>query len=246
MKRILLTIQFLGTNYSGWQVQPGLNTIQGEIERAINETTGEKIKVHSCGRTDAGVHALGLTAHFDTDTRINPENIYKALNTRLPSDIRVLSSREVDEHFHARYDVKEKTYEYNFYISGQPLPYYSITEACVQSPFDYERAKSNISAFLGTHDFVGFASSRTEVASTVRTITKITLSRHAGEHYTLSVTGNGFLYNMVRIIAGTIIEIGQGKIDPAELPQIIESKDRKRAGDTAAANGLVLKSVKYS
>ena len=167
------------------------------------------------------------------------------INSCLPSDIRVLSSREVEEHFHARFDVKEKTYEYHFYVSPMPLPYYNVTSAWVSPPFDYERAKSMLGAFLGTHDFVGFASSKTEVSSTVRTINKISLTKKATNHYCLSVTGDGFLYNMVRIIAGTVIEIGQGKIAPETLPSIIESRDRKRAGRTASANGLTLKSVKY-
>ena len=245
MKRILILIQFLGTNYSGFQTQPGLETIEGNLERAVFETTGERVTVHSSGRTDAGVHALAMPAHFDTNTRIVPENLYKALNAHLPSDIRVLSSREVDEHFHARFDVKEKTYEYHFYTSPMPLPYYSTTSAWVTAPFDFDLAKSVVNAFVGTHDFVGFASSKTEVASTVRTITKISLTKKAPNQYCLSVTGDGFLYNMVRIIAGTVIEIGQGKIAPDSLPDIIESRDRKRAGRTASAVGLVLKAVKY-
>ncbi len=245
MKRIFILIQYLGTNFCGWQHQPELRTVQGEIERAIFETTGEQVAVHSSSRTDAGVHALAMPAHFDTDTRILPENLYKALNAHLPDDIRVLSSKQVDEHFHARFDVKEKTYEYHFYVSPAPLPYYSTTSAWITEPFDFERAKGAASAFLGTHDFVGFASARTEVSSTVRTITKISLTRKKPNHYCLSVTGDGFLYNMVRIIAGTLIEIGQGKINPDDLPAIIESKDRKRAGRTAQACGLVLKSVKY-
>ncbi len=245
MKRILLIIQFLGTRYSGWQVQPGQVTVQGEIERAIYETTGERVKIHSSGRTDAGVHAMAMPAHFDTDTRIQPENIYKALNTHLPDDIRVLSSCQVDEHFHARFDVKEKTYEYHFYVSPQPLPYFSTTEAWITPPFNFDLAKSILNEFLGTHDFVGFASARTEVTSTIRTIKKISLSKTSKDHFVLSVTGDGFLYNMVRIIAGTIISVGNGKIAPNEIKSIVESKDRKRAGDTASAVGLVLKNVKY-
>lgn len=245
MKRIFILIQFLGTNYCGWQCQNGLKTIEGELERAVFETTGENVTVHSSGRTDAGVHALAMPAHFDTNTRIMAGNIYKALNAHLPEDIRVLCSREVDSNFHARFDVKQKTYEYHFYVSNSPLPYFSATSARVAEPFNFERAKLALPAFVGTHDWKGFASAKTEVSSTVRTITDITLTQSFPNHFCLSVTGDGFLYNMVRIIAGTIIEVGQGKINPEEMAEIIASCDRNRAGKTAQAVGLVLKEVKY-
>lgn len=245
MKRIFILIQFLGTNYCGWQYQNGLKTIEGELERAVFETTGEEVAVHSSGRTDAGVHALAMPAHFDTNTRILPQNLYKALNAHLPQDIRVLCSKEVDQNFHARFDVKEKTYEYHFYVSNSPLPYYSATSARIAEPFDFERAKMALSAFIGTHDWKGFASARIEVSSTVRTIKDISLTKTAENQYCLSVTGDGFLYNMVRIIAGTIIATGQGTIDPNDMAEIIASGDRTRAGKTAQAVGLVLKEVKY-
>ncbi len=245
MKRILILIQFLGTNYCGWQVQPNQKTVQGEIENAIFNALGEKVTVQSSGRTDAGVHALEMPAHFDTNTRMHPNNIYKALNAYLPEDIKILSSREVANDFHARFDVKEKTYEYHFYVSNNVLPYYMNTEAQIPEPFDFEISKNATQYFLGTHDWKGFCSAKTETASTVRTIYKISLKKKMKNHYVLSVTGDGFLYNMVRIIAGTLIEIGQGKINANDLPNIIDSKDRKRAGKTAQAVGLVLKKVKY-
>lgn len=245
MKRIFILIQFLGTNYCGWQYQKGLKTIEGELERAVYETTGEEVVVHSSGRTDAGVHALTMPAHFDTNTRILPENIYKALNAHLPDDIRVLSSREVDSDFHARFNVKRKTYEYHFYVSNSPLPYFSATASQVPEPFDFDKAKEALPAFLGTHDFKGFASAKTEVLSTVRTIFDITLAEEAPNHYCLSVTGDGFLYNMVRIIAGTVIAVGQGKIMASEMEKIVASGDRNLAGKTAQAVGLVLKKVEY-
>ena len=245
MKRILLKVQFLGTNYCGWQVQPGLHSIQGEIERAIFETTGEKVTAISSGRTDSGVHALSMPVMFDTDTRILPGNIYKALNAHLPADIVVISSEEVAPNFHARFDVKSKTYAYKFYISQNTLPYFSSTMACVSPPFDFELAKKCVPYFKGKHDWVGFASAKTEVSSTVRTIKKISLVSLGENMFCLRVTGDGFLYNMVRIIAGTVIEVGQGKIDPNDIPKIIESKDRTRAGKTAQAVGLVLEEVCY-
>jgi len=245
MKRILLKVQFVGTNYCGWQYQTGLPTIQGELERAIFETTGEKVKCESSGRTDAGVHALCMPIMFDSDTRILPNNIYKAINAHLPDDIVVISSSEVSPTFHTRYDVVDKTYAYYFYVSANKLPYYSYTMANVTPPFNYELAKECIKFFKGKHDWVGFASAKTEVSSTIRTIKKITLNSVGENRFCLRVTGDGFLYNMVRIIAGTVIEVGQGKILPNSIPAIIDSKDRTKAGKTAPAVGLVLEEVRY-
>lgn len=245
MKRILILIQFLGTNYCGWQFQPNLKTIQGEVQNAIYKVLGENVEVHSSGRTDAGVHALAMPAHFDTNTRIIPNNIYKAINAYLPDDIKILSSRQVNQDFHARFDVKEKTYEYHFYISNVPLPYFQTTQAQISEPFDFDLAKSCLDYFLGTHDWKGFCSAKTQTLSTVRTIFKINLSKKSLNQFVLSVTGDGFLYNMVRIIAGTIIAVGQGKINVQDIPKIIESGERTKAGKTAQAVGLVLKNVKY-
>ena len=244
MKRIKLIVQFLGINYSGWQVQPNLKTVQGEVQNAIFSALGEKVEVFSSGRTDAGVHAYAMPAHFDTNTKIQPNNIFKALNAYLPNDIRVLSSEEVDEHFHARFDVKEKTYEYHFYANIMRLPLIDLTSARINTPFDFELAKSVCPYFVGTHDWKGFCSANTQTSTTIRTIKKISLSKEKNG-FVLSVTGDGFLYNMVRIIAGTIIEVGQGKIPAENIPEIIKSCDRKRAGKTAEPRGLVLKSVKY-
>ena len=244
MKRIKIIIQFLGTNYSGWQFQPGLKTVQGEIQNAIFSALGEKVEVFSSGRTDAGVHAYAMPAYFDTNTKIQPNNIFKALNSYLPDDIRVLSSEEVNEHFHARFDVKEKTYEYHFYANIMRLPLIDATKARIPTPFDFDLAKSVCPYFVGTHDWKGFCSSGNSTATTVRTIKKMTLSKEK-DGFVLSVTGDGFLYNMVRIIAGTIIEVGQGKIAPEKIPEIIKSCDRSLAGKTAEPRGLVLKSVKY-
>lgn len=245
MKRIKLIIQFLGKNYSGWQIQPDVVTVQGELTRAVCETCGEQIEIEGCSRTDAGVSAIAMPVHFDTNTRINPTSLYKAINSRLPEDIRVLSSEEVAPDFHARFDVKNKTYEYHFYVSGVRLPYIDTTSTRINGPFDYETARAACQHFVGTHDFAGFCNSKNSTLTTTRTIFDIDLYKtDAG--YVLSVTGDGFLYNMVRIIAGTIIEIGQGKLDGTTLPEIIESKDRQRAGDTAEPRGLVLREVRYN
>ncbi|MBR4271181.1 MAG: tRNA pseudouridine(38-40) synthase TruA [Clostridia bacterium] len=240
-----MKVQFLGTNYCGWQYQEGLPTIQGELERAIFETTGEHVSCASSGRTDAGVHAIAMPVVFETNTRIISGNIYKAINAYLPTDIRVLSSMEVEGDFHPRFDCVGKTYAYHFYVSNIPLPYLSSTQAYIVPPFNFELARSVLPHFRGKHDWVGFASAKIEVSSTIRTIKRISLSRAGENQYCLRVSGDGFLYNMVRIIAGTIIEVGQGKINSADIPAIIASKDRSRAGKTAPAVGLVLESVDY-
>ena len=244
MKRIKLVIQFLGKNYSGWQIQPNVRTVQGEITRAVRELTGEEVEICGSSRTDAGVSAMGLVAHFDTNSRIEPNNFGKAINTKLPEDIRVIESTEVGEDFHARFSVKTKTYEYNFYVSPIRLPFFDTTAARVNPPFDFETARSAVGGFLGEHDFVAFCSAGNSTSTTQRTITAIDLSR-TEYGFRLSVTGDGFLYNMVRIIAGTLIAIGQGKIPATAVPEIIASHDRSLAGPTAEPRGLVLRHVEY-
>ena len=244
MKRILLNIQFLGTNYSGWQIQPKNQTVQQTVQDAILNALNESVELFSSSRTDAGVHAYSMPAHFDTSTKIIPTNIYKAINAYLPSDIKVLSSTEVSKDFHARFNVKQKTYEYNFYSSIVPLPLIDATSARIPTPFDFELAKSACPYFLGKKDFKAFCSAGNQTLTTIREIKFIDLIK-TEQGYKLIITGDGFLYNMVRIIVGTLIEIGQGKIDPHAIPNILESKDRKNAGKTAEPRGLVLKNVEY-
>lgn len=245
MKRIKLTIQYLGTNYAGWQVQPNLKTIQGEIQNAIKLGLGEECEIFGSGRTDAGVHAFGQVAHFDTNTKINPHSIYAVINRFLPKDIRILKSEEVESTFHARFDVKQKTYEYHFYQNNVVLPLLDGQNAFVAYDFNFEKASKACEYFLGTHDFCGFCSAGGKKKDTTRTIYSISLNKKQDSAFYLSITGNGFLYNMVRIIAGTIIEVGCGKILPEDILDIINSKERSRAGRTASARGLVLKKVEY-
>lgn len=245
MKRIKLIIQYLGTNYAGWQVQPKHVTVQGMLERAIVDGLGESAEVHGSGRTDAGVHAFAACAHFDTASVINPNKIYAVLNRFLPTDIRVLSSEQVEQNFHARFSAVEKTYEYRFYVSPINMPLLDITHARVGYDFDFDQALAACQAFLGTHDFRGFCSSGSQTKDTFRTISEIALSAGRDNTFCLSVTGNGFLYNMVRIIAGTIIEVGCGKISAADMAEIIASGDRNRAGKTAQPCGLALREVRY-
>lgn len=245
MKRIKIVVQYLGTNYAGWQVQPNHRTIQGEIQSAIKNGLCEDAEVFGSGRTDAGVHAFMQTAHFDTCSKIRSDKIYSVLNRFLPEDIKILSSEEVSNTFHARFDVKQKTYEYHFYSSEVTLPLFDQTHAKIPYPFDFDKVVLASKAFLGTHDFVGFSSSGSPRKDTLRTIFSISVFKNIDGTFCFSVTGNGFLYNMVRIIAGTLIEVGLGKIKPEDLPDIINSKQRNRAGKTAPARGLVLKEVVY-
>jgi len=233
--RVKMIIQYLGTNYSGWQIQPNQDTIQQRIQDAIRQVTNEDVEVHSSGRTDAGVHANKQVAHFDTYTRIDATKLAYAINAHLPKDIRILQTSEVKDDFHSRFDVVQKTYHYYFYASEVDLPLLSTTNAKVRTDFDYSKARSCISAFLGEHDFCGFCSAYTQASTTVRTIFDIKLDSLGDNRYRLSVTGNGFLYNMVRIIAGTIIDVGCGKIDGTRMVEITQSKDRNRAGRTASA-----------
>ena len=245
MKRILLIIQYDGTNYSGWQIQNNATTIQGELNQAIFKALGEKVETVGSSRTDAGVHAKALPVHFDTNTKILAQNIYKAINTYLPDDIKVLSSQEVSSEFHARFNTKQKTYEYGFYVSEILLPLIDRFYSQVKGNFDFQKAKASCKYFLGTHDFAGFCSSGNSSVTTIRTITNIELTKEQDNKFKLSITGDGFLYNMVRIIAGTLIDVGCGKIDVFDIPMIVKSLNRKLAGKTAPARGLVLKEVKY-
>ena len=244
MRRIMLRVAYDGTNYHGWQVQPGAATIEGELNKAISALTGEAIQVIGASRTDAGVHALGNVAVFDTQSRIPAEKFSCALNQRLPEDIAVQQSEEVASDFHPRHCDCYKTYEYTILNRRFPLPEYRNTAYFYYGKLDMKAMQSGAEAFVGEHDFVGFCSAGTQVQSTVRQIYSLTVEQQ-GELIRLRVRGNGFLYNMVRIIAGTLLEVGRGRILPEELPDIIASGDRKRAGATAPARGLKLVEIVF-
>lgn len=245
MQRVKIEIQYDGTNYCGWQVQPNKTTVQGEIESAIFSALGEKCELFASGRTDAGVHAFCQVAHFDTNTRYKADNLWAMINRFLPDDIKILSSSAVDSGFNARKSAKRKTYEYRFYTGVVDLPLKKRYYAKVRTDFDFEKAQKAVPYFLGEHDFSAFCSSGTAVENKVRTIYDIELKKEDESCFCLSVTGNGFLYNMVRIIAGTIIDVGLGKIKPSDIKKIIKSKQRDMAGKTAQACGLCLKRVEY-
>ncbi len=242
--RILLTIEYNGKNYEGWQSQPSGNTVQQEIERAIFSLTKEQSSLVASGRTDAGVHARGQKAHFDTNTTIPPTKIYKALNTLLPGDIRIISSEEVDEEFHARYSAKRKTYIYSVYISDVERPLKEDFAVRLERDVDEEKMREAMKEFVGKHDFKCCLASGSHVENTEREIYSFDLIKNDGG-YDFIVTGNGFLYNMVRIMVGTVIKAGEEKITAEEIGQAILGGDRKKMGKTMPAKGLCLQGVVY-
>jgi len=241
----MLRVAYDGTCYHGWQIQPGnVVTIEGVLNRTISDLTGEEIQVIGASRTDAGVHALGNVAVFDTKSPIPGEKFSYALNQRLPEDIVVQESGEVGEDFHPRYRECRKTYEYRILNRRFPLPEYRNTAMFYHGSLDGEKMKEAGRAFLGEHDFAGFCSAGAQVQTTVRTIYGLQVER-AGDMLCIQVEGNGFLYNMVRIIAGTLLEVGKGRIPPEKMADIIASRDRGQAGPTAPAKGLCLVGIRY-
>ena len=242
--RIVLILQYDGKNYNGWQVQPGLKTIQQTVEDALKSLTGEKCTVTGSGRTDSGVHALCQVAHFDTEfSSIPPEKYSFALNVILPPDIKVVKSFLAPEGFHARFSSKKKTYRYRFYVSDCILPLYDEHALQIYKT-DEEKMKKAADYLEGEHDFKCFLAANSLVKDTVRNIYSCKVERH-GIFIDVTVTGNGFLYNMVRTIAGTLYFAGIGRIKPESVPDILKSGDRERAGKTLAAKGLTLLSVEY-
>ena len=245
MRNIKIVIEYDGKNFAGWQTQPGEESVQGEIERALKEITGEDIELIGSGRTDAGVHALGQVANFHTESNIPIEKFPYALNSKIRNSIVVKSAEEVDERFHARYNCKGKTYMYIINNNEFPSALNRFREFHMPNKLDVEKMKDALKYFEGTHDFKGFQSSGgNKRKTTVRTLTKCELTEEDGI-IKIELSGDGFLYNMVRIICGTIVDIGLGKIQVCELQDIIESGDRTRAGKTLPPQGLYLKEVRY-
>ncbi len=243
--RILLTIEYDGTEYAGWQRQDNAMSVQQRIEEAVLAATGQTVAVVGAGRTDSGVHALAQCAHMDIDTTIPPEKLSYALNLVLPCDIRIKESRRVPDDFHARRNAHSKHYRYTIYNAQHDCAIDRHICAHVRLPLDVESMKAAASYIKGRHDFACFqAAGSTPMKDTVRTITELDVNR-AGDYITIDVKGTGFLYNMVRIIAGTLIEVGAGRRSPASIACVIESKKRENAGATAAAKGLMLVSVNY-
>lgn len=244
MKRIKLTVAYDGTDYCGWQIQKNGVTVEEVLNRALSRLTGEKITVIGASRTDAGVHARGNVAVFDTDTRIPAERIAYAVNALLPEDVVVVRSEEVPAGWHPRKCVSVKTYEYRILNREFPDPVRRRDTYFVSFPLDLERMRQAAGYLKGTHDFKSFCSAQTSVEDTVRTIYSLDVEK-AGDLFTVRVRGNGFLYNMVRIIAGTLAGVGRGYFEPEEVERMLEEKDRTKAGVTAPPQGLTLVGIEY-
>ncbi len=245
-KRILLTIAYDGSDYYGWQKQPdnSVPTVQGEVERALSEFFKKEITVTGASRTDRGVHALGQRAVIDVDTTVPVEKLPLALRPFMPEDIVITDAVAVSDDFHPRFNCVNKTYVYKIYNGKYKNPLCrKYTKFCHKHLDEAEMDKAS-KAFLGTHDFKAFASSGNSSKTTVRTIFDIGVKRE-GDFITITVTGDGFLYNMIRIIAGTLMLAGEGRIKFNDIEEIIYSLDRTKAGKTAGPEGLTLLKINY-
>lgn len=242
MKRVKLVAAYDGTAYHGWQLQPGVPTIEGELNKSLSELLKEKIQVIGGSRTDSGVHALCNVAVFDTNTCIPTEKISYALNQRLPEDIRIQSSMEVPGNFHPRHCASKKTYEYKVVNTPFPIPTKRLYAHFTYVPLDVGKMVQAAAFLIGEHDFKSFCAAGAVVESTVRRIYELSVEKE-GDEIIFRVQGNGFLYNMVRIIAGTLMEVGRGNLEPERIREILCAKNRQAAGPTAPACGLTL--VKY-
>ena len=245
MRNIKLTIMYDGKDFNGWQKQPNKLNIQGTIEKAISEMTGEEIELNASGRTDAGVHSFGQVANFKTNSKIPIDKFPIAINSKIKKSIVITKAEEVEERFHSRYNCKKKTYRYVIDNSEFPTPMYRYLEYHIPNKLNIEAMKKAAKYFEGEHDFKAFKSSGTSSKSSVRTIYKAEVKKAENNRIYIELTGNGFLYNMVRIISGTLVEVGLGKIKPEEIKTIIESKDRQKAGKTLPAHSLYLMNVNY-
>lgn len=244
MKRVKLTVAYDGTNYCGWQIQPNGVTIEEKLNRALYELFGEEIRVTGASRTDAGVHSLGNVCVFETQARMPAEKISYALNQRLPDDIVVIDSCEVPADFHPRFSKSRKTYEYRILNRRFPNPTRRLDTYFYHHALDVFKMQAAAARLEGEHDFKSFASIHTQAETSVRTIYSCTVTK-ADDIITIRVTGSGFLYNMVRIIAGTLVKVGAGDIEPAEIDDILAACDRSAAGPTAPACGLTMIGLEY-
>lgn len=244
MRRILLTTEYKGTAYRGWQIQKEGQTIQGEITKALESICRHKINLCGSGRTDEGVHAMAQTAHFDCDCNIPSDKFTYCCNALLPNDIKILSSKEVPPDFHARFNVKKKTYIYKMYCSEIISPLRNELYAHIPYNLNTEDMQKACACLLGKHDFTCFMATGSSVTEPIRQIFSADIILKGDEIY-FEISGSGFLRHMVRIITGTLIEIGRGKLSPVSMKDIIESKNRISAGATAPPCGLYLKSVEY-
>lgn len=256
--RYLAVISYFGANYVGWQRQLNGLSVQEVLEKALEKTFGAPTSATASGRTDAGVHALGQVVHFDADTSIPTDKIPFAVNTHLPDDISMLSCEVVPDDFNARFWAKRKTYCYKIYVSKHRLPLFELDHEHITYPLDLDKIEQAAKIIEGTHDFKCFEASGSVIKNTVRTVYSVAIATRQFDNATvradgkffdgelsISVTGNGFLYNMVRIIAGTLVYVGSGKLTPQDISAALESGDRTMAGKTLGARGLTLISVQY-
>lgn len=244
MPRILLTLRYDGTAYHGWQVQPNARTVQETLQDAIEAVTGIRAGVIGCSRTDAGVHADMFCCTFDTDSPLRGNKLASALNFHLPPDVAVYSATEVASDFHPRYDARGKRYVYRIWNGAQRHPIYARYALHRNRPLDVAQLDAAAKAYVGTHDFAAFCAAGSDVQDTVRTVRHASVERQ-GDMVLFTVEADGFLYNMVRIMVGTLLDVADGRIDTDRLDAIIDSGDRSQAGATAPAVGLCLQRVFY-
>ena len=244
MRNIKLIIEYDGTNYGGWQKQKNNKTIQETIEKAIKQLTQEEVELTGSSRTDAGVHAKGMVANFYTESSIPSDRFREAINTKLPDDIGIILSEEVEEGFHARYNSKGKTYRYSIVNRYEKVCIGRQTSYQVKDKLDLKLMREACKYFIGKHDFKAFRTEGSSVKTTIRTISQLEIINN-NKNLDIIITADGFLYNMVRIIVGTLVEVGKGKIKPKDIDNIIKSKDRTKAGPCAPAKGLCLEKVYY-
>ena len=245
MKRIKLTVAYDGTAYRGWQIQPNGITIEEVLNKALSDLLKEPVSVIGASRTDSGVHGLGNVAVFDTENRMPGDKICFAVNQRLPEDVRVVHSEEVPLDWHPRKQNCTKTYEYKILNCRIEVPTRRLYAHFCHYPLDVEKMRQAASYLIGEHDFASFCASNHQAEETVRTLYEITVDKGSDDIVTIRLRGNGFLYNMVRIISGTLIRIGSGMYPPERMKEILEARNRAAAGDTAPAKGLTLVGIEY-
>lgn len=245
LRSYLICISYDGTEFCGYQVQDNGRTVGGVMLKALQRVFGEVVNMAGCSRTDSGVHALNYFISFKAESNMSPETVVKAVNANLPDDVVVKNCKEVPEDFHARYSVLSKEYEYRMYTSDVRSPFMRNHALFLRYPLNAELLNEAAAQFIGTHDFRSFMASGSKITDTVRTVYKSEVISHSDGFVTFNIAADGFLYNMVRIAVGTLLEVQQGKIKPEDIKGIIEAQDRSKAGFTAPPHGLYLKEVNY-
>lgn len=243
-RRVKIGIQYIGTNYCGWQTQKNALSVQQLVEKALSEVVGHEVRLTASGRTDEGVHARRQVAHFDTTAILRPFNLVQGTNVRLPDDIALLDAEYVDNTFDARKSAKRKTYVYRMYVGSIRQPFLDINHLQIYKQPDIQAMQIAAASMIGKHDFSCFCATGGNAKTHIREIYSCDVNQE-GSVIEISVTGNAFLYNMVRIIAGTLLWVGRGRIKAQDIPDIIASKERALCGKTLSPNGLTLENVEY-